>query len=592
MLKRSLLFIFLVLVMLSAGTASAYVTTSDTEISVWGDVGKDLKWLETQVNNASLITEAEPGIFYVNRSIRLYTSGTTASMYINDSTCTELRIQNSNYNGLYSGKWYIDNTTIVSWNHEQNRPAYNNEHQVGCTVYAGWIQNTNISNMRYVTLDRIVKDCYNITSHNNYEGVKFTTTDGYDFYNITVKNTTYLRGLYFTGVKNSTIYNLHAENIGSYTSPTTNQEGIAFESACDNITLSDVYINDTAWSSLLISGNSTNFDVNNVTINYSGHNGLDIHWARYIDISDIDISNSVSNNAIITYSGADYQTNNINIYDVSSTNAGTDIGIKITTAKNILVHNYTSVNDGSGFSSLDSDNVTLINGSISSATNGITLTYLTTTDKNAKNTTIINTEITGCTNDIVQQDADNTRIVNTNVTIDLINGDYSVLYPINIKVENTTGLVVANAEVTVTTSGLSLNGYGVETLTAYTDTDGKLNESQQLYVADFLRDSSAGYTYYTVDVQASKDGKTDSELDINPDSSWYSSDLDNLNGTLITLTLDVPGEGEYEYWTPTPGKHYIGVPETSTWSAGSWITTFSGTYTEEQTEVTGVEVRP
>jgi hypothetical protein len=47
-----------------------------------------------------------------------------------------------------------------------------------------------------------------------------------------------------------------------------------------------------------------------------------------------------------------------------------------------------------------------------------------------------------------------------------------------------------------------------------------------------------------------------------------------------------------EYWTPTPGTHYIGVPETHSWIGGEWVVTYSGTYTEAQTEVTGVEIRP
>jgi hypothetical protein len=46
------------------------------------------------------------------------------------------------------------------------------------------------------------------------------------------------------------------------------------------------------------------------------------------------------------------------------------------------------------------------------------------------------------------------------------------------------------------------------------------------------------------------------------------------------------------YWTPTVGNHYLNVPEQWTWNAGSWDVTFVGTYTEAQTEVTGVEIRP
>jgi hypothetical protein len=60
-----------------------------------------------------------------------------------------------------------------------------------------------------------------------------------------------------------------------------------------------------------------------------------------------------------------------------------------------------------------------------------------------------------------------------------------------------------------------------------------------------------------------------------------------VNQTWIWTVVDIT-----EYWTPTPGTHYIGVPETHSWIGGEWVVTYSGTYTEAQTEVTGVEIRP
>lgn len=54
-------------------------------------------------------------------------------------------------------------------------------------------------------------------------------------------------------------------------------------------------------------------------------------------------------------------------------------------------------------------------------------------------------------------------------------------------------------------------------------------------------------------------------------------------------------EDTTEYWTPTPGKHYIGIPETWTWTEGAFVHnyTYGQILPEDAPErVTGVEVMP
>jgi hypothetical protein len=105
--------------------------------------------------------------------------------------------------------------------------------------------------------------------------------------------------------------------------------------------------------------------------------------------------------------------------------------------------------------------------------------------------------------------------------------------------------------------------------------------------------SSTG-SYYTDyvewNVTATYNGTSNSTI-ITPDMLRYSPDSADIQSDLVTIVL---GVDTTEYWTPTTGKHYIGVPETWTWNAitGQFDITFSGTYTEPQTENTGVEIRP
>lgn len=205
---------------------------------------------------------------------------------------------------------------------------------------------------------------------------------------------------------------------------------------------------------------------------------------------------------------------------------------------------------------------------------------------------LVDTNITDGTGNIVTSSYDisyaNTIVPSLST---FSNSNYTELFPLNVRVMNTTNVPVNDANLTLTVTTFGLNGLGEYFVNVSTDENGY--PETPIYVPDYFRDSVTGYTYYNLNtVTAEKAGQSDTSAAFNPDSTWYSVNSSSPNGTLITLTLDVPGEGESEYWTPTEGTHYLNVPETSTWSAGSWITTFSGTYTEEQTEVTGVEVRP
>jgi hypothetical protein len=138
---------------------------------------------------------------------------------------------------------------------------------------------------------------------------------------------------------------------------------------------------------------------------------------------------------------------------------------------------------------------------------------------------------------------------------------------------------------------------------AYTDT---INDSQTLstgYLPNRYENASGAVAltsmmkYYTSSAQteyvewnvtATYDGTSNSTI-ITPDMLRYSPDSSNIQSDLVSIVLDVDIT---EYWTPTPGTHYIGVPETHSWIGGEWVVTYSGTYTEAQTEVTGVEIRP
>jgi hypothetical protein len=117
--------------------------------------------------------------------------------------------------------------------------------------------------------------------------------------------------------------------------------------------------------------------------------------------------------------------------------------------------------------------------------------------------------------------------------------NYTTLYPLNVRVINESGNPVSGATVALNLTTFGLNGMGEVSSTGITDSTGKLNISQRLYVPDFTRDSSTGYTYYTSNtVNVSKDGLYNESGAFNPDSTWYSANLSDLNGTPIILVLE------------------------------------------------------
>jgi len=600
-LPRSLILIFLIVV-LSAGTASATVYISADQIRVYNEGDITLSEIKTKLGDTSIFSN-DGTIWYANKTL----NADGSVIHIEYPEATELRITHSP-DKIYaaqggSGGYVCNNVTISGWD---NTTGTYQSSPKQFLAYSGSITDTTFQYFSRLEIRNFNNETINgLTVRNNTEYVKI-----YDADNLTVHNTEIYdmsqTGLYFFNVNNSHVYDINVHNVGligvdsencnnnyyhdititdagDYTTPNTGSGGFYLENhnGCygKNFT-----ITRTGWSGFAPGGSYGNWS--NITVVNSGHNSYDFHNVKHTIVTDIYGESPDEHNFLFTAGlSSSPSTENITVYNFDFVNGGI--------AQQTNITDLTMINgiiSGTGGGIITSCiNSTFINVTHSSVDSYYTI-YQDSQGQTAQNVSIINCD----TETINVVNGTDIKIINTNHTIGTFTtGDYSVLYPLNIKVQNTTNYPVANAEITITTSGLSLNGYGSETTTAYTDSTGKLNASQQLYVADFLRDSSAGYTYYNLNtVTAEKAGQSDTSAAFNPDSTWYSVNSSSPNGTLITLTLDVPGEGESEYWTPTEGTHYLNVPETSTWSAGSWITTFSGTYTEEQTEVTGVEVRP
>jgi hypothetical protein len=492
-----------------------------------------------------------------------------------------------------------------------------------------------------------------------------------------------------TDCTNITISNCMVWDIGDTASgDSSGSYGIQTEGMYN--TVSNCSVDGVRYVAFNLKGNYSTFedlDARNAT-----HNMIEAQASNSI-YRDIVIGNSVTgstDSALFTALEDDEGVGNVTFENIviEDTYTGSGGAIKLVSDGQFALEDYIYKNITSGYGHLylsGIKNVQFINVSMDFM--GVTFFQIEDVPSNSseksRNIDFIDCSLTNGSSSTYVGQSYNVSFANT--LTDTFNtftdANYTVLYPVNILITDNQSNPLPDATVTLNVTTFGLNGLGEYSTTGTTDSTGKLNYSERLYVPDFMRDSALGYTYYTVNtIQVSKGIYSNETAFINPDSTWYTPTADlingDYNGTLYTLVLDAEGVltilsftptdttpsstngteqtftatfsetvdsaewlidgnhmewdnstttasysnstasvGTYNVtvigtgdggtvskvswvwtveagWTPTPGTHYIGVPETHSWIGGEWVVTYSGTYTEAQTEVTGVEIRP
>jgi hypothetical protein len=600
--------IFIAIVLMS-GYASATIGNSSTQIRIYNPSSYDIQDVynyfvgvygvnETQ---KSLLNETSPGVWEIYKYVFLYSD---SNLFINSSEVTEIRFCEKHLTAPTYAMWtrwnstvYADGVIFTSYNKtSESYREYADDYIIALTsannctfhhlekVYVGDASGDGLSTFNSSFSNN---EMYNISYGVEFlamEGV--TSTNNYFHDN----NPSTGCGIDSSEVNNGTFINIKMVNVSDRGHETTSSYG--FQVIGNNNYIENLSIDNIAYSGINIIGNNNTFTY--VTVNDSAHNSIEFQATNssltnfYIDgcndnglFSSVDSGdgypavgyNTISNGTIIE-DGSGYcinfgtGTHNVNVSNITMSGDGI-----------LLMNTYDSI-----FRSISQ---------VVSGDYGINIYYLGTQWGVSQNNTFIDCNLIG--NSITDYKHSNcTKSILANVnfsTVDFVNGNYTVMYPLNVRVLNSTGYSVQNAELALTVTTFGLDGLGNYFVNTTTDENGY--PVSPIYVPDYRRDSATGYTYYNLNtVSAEKDGESVTSAAFNPDETWYSIDSSSPNGTLITLPLDVPGEGESEYWTPEAGKHYTRVPEQWTWNAGSWDVTFVGTYTEAQTEITGVEVMP
>jgi hypothetical protein len=509
----------------------------------------------------NIMTQVSPGVWWISTGLIIPESA--IKFYINSSTCSELRVGVNSRSGSIYGYPIIDNTKLVCW--VDGAPADFN--------YSGRFEVVN-NPFHDVTINNFQKIvCYNMSHKSFYnisvENMKYffsfqPVVESCTINNVTIKNgdRVYGCGFRYVYANNCTFSNITTENIADYTNPSAASYAFAFN-GCNNI-VKDLYLNGSGWSTFLITIGrgytpeeiSDNNTVSNVTVLNAGHNGFEMQGDNST-IKNVSVYNSTLHNFFQVGTQEDYRQSRNNTYEhIYSYNPGSTSFKLSEGSDNITVKNSTFI--GTGFSVDDCSNITIINctqdgdapnkpgnqfGYQASCFSG---NFYYDCDQTLIDTTFQDNSYT----DIVLVIVNNQRIINCYGNFLLYGNGYDrdvkrYYYP-NLTVKNSQGSPVQNAVITTNTT--SVNGFGKDQATFYTDSNGKLydsgNRTNWLAIPDTYTDNSGEITYITA-ITATKNCTTDTEI-VDPSSSWYSPDPSSLRGPEIVLTLDtddssVPG---------------------------------------------------
>lgn len=295
--KNIKILLLFLLLMGFVGTAHAAIYNYASEIAVYGGGGTyNLTQISAAVNNTSVIRN-DNGIWYLNKSIRLYDTGTTC--VLSDADVKELRINGTSSVELYKSYWVIKNITLGTWNFSTN--SYS---AVGNQANAEF-SNPYIKNCTFINFGRILT--YNGGTIENLNlsggGTGFVLTR----YNNSIIRDIIITNKSGTGVSiyncgNTTAYNINVDGIADYNNPSTGAHGIVVDRDSslfwsDNVTVHDCYINSTGWSAFDCAY-ARNVVFYNLTIDHGGHNGVDIHGGENYTAWNITVNNSKTDSVL------------------------------------------------------------------------------------------------------------------------------------------------------------------------------------------------------------------------------------------------------------------------------------------------------
>ncbi|WP_254682421.1 putative Ig domain-containing protein [Methanosarcina mazei] len=271
----------------------------------------------------------------------------------------------------------------------------------------------------------------------------------------------------------------------------------------------------------------------------------------------------MSNNILVTYSALGYETHDITLEDIDSYNAYPGAGALIGTGTSkVTFVNYSSTNDGTGITSLNSLSLKAINITVLNSTNGVSFTKDSTYNKDVENATIIDSKLLNQNYaDILLTCSTNSKFINSKyVKLKLDNryeSEATFYYYNDILVNDNNSKPVNSATILftneVTGALANTNGYGDEVSSFKTLSNGKTpspinNRVESTTISEYyIKSSGIRQNFSHTATITTPDGHTISLSGVTPDSSWYRPDP---NIPTYTITAIIPDSSK--------GPHIIG----------------------------------
>lgn len=446
-----------------------------------------------------------------------------------------------------------------------------------------------ISSIRMTETPKENFEAYNITCIDDALGIFRSPT--YPLNNSSFHDMNFERTRGFFGISNATyisVYNISANG----TLPNNGATGFYFAGGGDSESdfakyngghhnnVWNITLNCTDRSGFDLSGFERDFYGEDIIVNGSGHNCVDLHGQYNVTLKNVAARNSEMENFMITTgnfgTNASVQesdrhihdrtgyisernlstvSHNISVYNLQLGNAtGSDLSIN--RFIDAYFENVTSTDTDAFINANFYENLTIINATATDQRYQATVTLGTSygtysSEGYANDTKFVDFSMSGkgtVKPYLYLLYSRNTSLINYYSTgmagtgVSFYNGhgcDYTKYYYPNLKVVDLKGNPVKGAIVTVNTT--SRNGYGAIQTEYRTDENGKLydngNRSNWLAVPDEFRNDS-GYVYYTPEMTATS-GKYTNSIVVNPDSTWYSQNPSDLQGPELILTLNM-----------------------------------------------------
>lgn len=563
---RKLFLIFVCMLLLCGCAQALSVTNGTTEIRVYGGGATvNLTQISEKLNDASLLRN-DDGIWYLNKSIRLYDAGTTCRISSDD--VSELRIwdQAPGAIELYSNYWEFENITIGSWNYSSN--------SYSTSGGSAWFEGSPkiLRNVKFDHFGRVfakqplATEIYNLTIVDGIDtGLLLEGFNDSVLHDITITNYS-VCGLNVQRSFNTEIYNVNVTNIAGDSHPghfgIVIMEDKPTDTHCNNTYVHDCSVENIGYSGVDTNSNYTTF--RNLTIINSTHNGLDIHGGSHHILDNITIIGTKMNNV--------YALNPYCVYtNIRSINPGGnhfDIKENGSTFTNIYM------SGGSiGYNLFGSTDVMIINSTkVNSTGKPAQLSYITSLDLlSPYNTTFIDADFTsgqlffaGCNlTKLINVKYDSTR----GSSIALCGREYA--YYADVVVKNSTSYLSATVNFTneddaihITKDGLGHNKSSFET-----GADGRteLPSGNRLESAVLTAryDDLGVSEIYSHAINVSTDFGNVGLDNINPSQSWYRSNPAASKYTITALIND------------SANTHITGFApsvEENTFSAGDEVT--------------------